>query len=111
MTKNPYQVIKHRYITEKSKVLQQLQNASSNRYVSKCKTPKFVFVVDKNANKQEIATAIEEIYKDRKIKVRDVNVINVKGKVRQVRGKLGRKPGMKKAIVTLEPGDTLEEGV
>lgn len=109
--RNPYEVIKFRYVTEKARMLQELQHQKSNRSISKCNSPKFVFVVDNSANKQEIAQALEEIYKEKKIIVKSVNTINLKGKMRRVRGRLGRTKAIKKAIVTLEAGDTLEQEV
>lgn len=106
--RNPYAIIKHQHITEKSSMLQELKNAKSNPSLARFELPKYVFVVDCRANKQEIAKAIEEIYKDKKIKVVAVNTINVKPKPRRVRGRLGKKSAIKKAIVTLEKGDSLE---
>ena len=106
--KDPYQIVKHQYVTEKSMVLQELKNAKSNPSLARCESPKYVFVVDPKANKQEIANAIEEIYKEKNIKVVAVNTINVKAKARRVRGRLGSKSGFKKAIVTLEKGDSLD---
>src|ERR1700733_2557432 len=106
--KNPYQIIKHQHVTEKAMMLQELKNAKSNPSLAKCESPKYVFVVDPKANKQEISNAIEQIYKDKQIKVVSVNTINVKGKKRRVRGKIGRKSAFKKAIVTLEKGDSLD---
>ena len=108
MKKNPYQVIKHLHVTEKSMVLEGLKDAKSNPSLAKCESPKYVFIVDPNANKQEIAQAVEEIYSDRNVKVVGVNTINVKAKQRRVRGRLGMKKSFKKAVVTLEKGDSLD---
>lgn len=108
MKKNPYQVVKHLHVTEKSMVLEGLKDAKSNPSLAKCESPKYVFIVDPNANKQEIAAAVEEIYSDKKIKVVGVNTINVKAKQRRVRGRLGMKKSFKKAVVTLEKGDSLD---
>ena len=109
--KSPFDVILSRHVTEKSGVLEQLQFNSSNASVKKCVSPKYVFIVDKKANKQEIAAAVEEIYSEKKVKVVSVNTINNKPKARRVRGRAGLKPGFKKAIVTLEAGDSIEEKV
>lgn len=106
--KNLYQVIKHQYVTEKSMMLQRLKTADSNPSLKRCESPKYVFIVDRNANKQMIARAIEEIYKNEGIKVVAVNTINVKAKARRVRGRPGFKSAFKKAIVTLRPGDNLD---
>lgn len=107
-TRNPYEVIKHRHITEKARVLQELKSAEGNKSIRRFKLPKYVFVVDRNANKHEIASALEEIYQDKKIKVVSVNTINVKGKPRRMRGHIGKRASIKKAIVTLEEGDSLD---
>lgn len=106
--KNLYQVVKHQYVTEKSMMLQRLKTAESNLSLRRCESPKYVFIVDRNANKHQIALAIEEIYKDEGIKVVAVNTINVKAKPRRVRGRSGFKSAFKKAVVTLRPGDNLD---
>lgn len=110
MTKrNPYDIIQSRHMTEKAHVLQALHTNASNPSVKKCETPKFVFIVDKRANKKEIAQAIEEIYEESKVRVLAVNTINVKQKECRMRGRKGVKAGFKKAIVTLQPGDVIED--
>lgn len=106
--RNPFEVILRRYVTEKATVLQGLEHAKSNPSVARCQNPKAVFVVHPDANKHEIAGAIETIYRDRGIKVVKVNVSNVKPKQRRVRGRLGFRAGFKKAVVTLAAGDQLE---
>jgi len=106
--KNPYHVIKHQHVTEKSMMLQNLKNAASNVSLKRCESPKYVFIVDNKANKQEIAVALEEIYREKNIKVVDVNTINVKPKARRVRGRLGNTSAFKKAVVTLQKGDSLD---
>ena len=111
MNKNPYTVIKSRYVTEKSGMIQALKDAESNPCLKKCDKPKYVFLVENTANKVEIAKAVEEIYKEKKIKVKSVNTIRVKPKKRRVRGRVGFKSGFKKAIVTLEAGDQLDDQV
>ncbi len=109
--KNPYDIIKSRRMTEKSRVLESLQHAKSNRSVSRCNSPKMVFNVDPQANKTQIAWALEQIYADKKIKVVAVNTVNVGSKKRRVRGFSGETSGYKKAIVTLRPGDAIDEQV
>lgn len=106
--KNPYEVIKHQHVTEKASMLQELKNSKSNPSIARFELPKYVFVVDRNANKKEIAQAVEEIYSEQNVKVVSVNTINVKAKPRRVRGRLGMKPSFKKAIVTLEKDDNLD---
>lgn len=109
--KSPYSIIKNRRMTEKSLVLENLQHSASNRSVSRCKTPKAVFDVYPCANKREIAQAIEEIYADKKVKVVSVNTVTIKPKQRRVRGRLGMTAGGKKAIVSFQPGNAIDEQV
>lgn len=66
---------------------------------------KYLFTVDKLANKIQIKKAVEEVYK---VKVADVNVMNMKGKPRRVRYQLGHTSDWKKAVVTLKKGNTIE---
>lgn len=109
MTKrNPYQVVKHQHVTEKTMMLQRLKDAESNPSLKRCKSPKYTFIVEKTANKEEIAKAIEEIYTKEDIKVVAVNTINIKPKARRVRGRSGFKSAFKKAIVTLRENDNLD---
>ena len=107
--KSPYAIIKRRRLTEKSRVLENLQHAKSNPSLARCKSPKYVFEVALDANKHEIAQAIESIYANRKVKVVKVNTIHIPSKQRRVRGFLGKTPALKKAVVTFRPGETLEE--
>lgn len=70
----------------------------------------YVFMVAKNANKIEIAKAINAVYN---VKPTSVNLINMKGK-KVSRGKVtGSRKDWKKAIVTLAAGQTIQvyEGV
>jgi large subunit ribosomal protein L23 len=105
---NPYQIIKHQHVTEKANMLQELKNAKSNPSLARCELPKYVFIVDVKATKPQIAEALENIYSDKNIKVVAVNTINVKPKRRRVRGRSGTTSAFKKAIVTLEKGDNLD---
>lgn len=110
-SRSPYEIIKHRHVTEKATTLESLKNNQSNKSVTRCESPKYVFVVDPKANKQEIKQAVEEIYAKQNVKVTSVNTINVKQKpTRQLRSRrgVGLKGSFKKAIVTLEPKDSLD---
>ena len=109
MSKSPYTIIKKRLVTEKANVLMNLKNAESNVCLKKCESPKYIFVVDMKSNKAEIATALEQIYEDKKIKVTAVNTIITKPKTKRVRGYTGQTKSIKKAIVTLEKGDSIDE--
>lgn len=108
MKNNAYSIIKSRRVTEKSRVLENLVNAKSNRSLARCDSPKLVFDVDLKANKTQIAKAVEEIYKDKNVKVVKVNTVTIGPKARRVRGFTGETSTYKKAVVTLRPGDTIE---
>lgn len=66
---------------------------------------KYTFEVAKDANKVEIAKAIEELFG---VKVARVNTISVKGKQKRMGRSVGFRPDWKKAIVTLEGDKTIE---
>lgn len=80
-----YDLIRNPIITEKTTILSE-QN-------------KFIFHVAGNAEKSSIKMAIEKIFQ---VKVKKVNVMNVKGKKTRFKGVIGRQSDKKKAIVTLE---------
>ncbi len=63
------------------------------------------FKVAQDASKPEVKQAIEELFG---VKVKAVNTLNQKGKIKRFRGRLGKRNDMKKAIVTLEEGQTLD---
>ena len=67
----------------------------------------YTFEVMKSATKPEIASAVEELFK---VKVADVNTINMKKKPRRVGVHAGYKKAWKKAIVTLQEGQTIDLG-
>lgn len=66
---------------------------------------KYLFWVDKKANKVQIKKAVEEIYK---VKVADVNTLMQRGKLRRVRYVQGKSPDWKKALVTLKEGSKIK---
>ena len=67
---------------------------------------KYTFKVAKDANKAEIASAIEEVFG---VKVQKVNTMNVKGHLRRYGRYEGYTSAWKKAIVTLtEDSDTID---
>lgn len=90
--KSPYDVIRRPVITEQS-----MEGVANKVYV---------FEVDKNANKVEIRSAVEEIFG---VKVQKVNTLNVQGKEKRMGVHVGRRPSWKKAIVRLtEDSKTIE---
>jgi large subunit ribosomal protein L23 len=99
--RDPYAIILAPVITEMSLEGQQLN--------------KYTFRVAKDANKIEIARAVEEIAKPDKVDVVKVNTLIVKGETKRSlnRRDSGRSPDWKKAIVTLAPGQVIRrfEGV
>jgi large subunit ribosomal protein L23 len=66
---------------------------------------KVVFKVAKHATKDEIAEAVEQLFK---VNVTKVNTLVVKGKTKRFRGHLGRRSDFKKAVVTLAPGQSID---
>ena len=66
------------------------------------KTKQIIFYVSCDANKTEIKSAIEQIWKSQGIQVKSVQVINVKGKKKRFGRYLGRKSDWKKAFVSLK---------
>ena len=64
-----------------------------------------VFRVAGDASKDEIAAAVEALFK---VNVTKVNTINVKGKTKRFRGIIGKRADVKKAIVTLAEGQSID---
>ena len=85
-------IIKSPVITEKSSDLAQNHNT-------------IVFRVDPKANKTEIKQAIEKIFN---VNVESVNTINVKPKKKRVGRYIGKTQRVKKAIVKLQEGSSIE---
>lgn len=86
-----YDIILSPVITEKS------TEASENNQV--------VFKVAKTATKPDIKAAIERIFS---VEVKAVNTLNRKGKNKRFKGIKGKQSDMKKAIVTLKDGQTID---
>ena len=70
---------------------------------------RYGFIVDKEANKLQIKSAVEQMYN---VTVKDVNTINYHGKRKSRYTKAGfltgRTNAFKKAIVTLAVGDSID---
>ncbi|MFQ5627018.1 MAG: 50S ribosomal protein L23 [Methyloligellaceae bacterium] len=64
-----------------------------------------VFNVRRTATKPEIRAAVEQLFN---VKVKAVNTLNRKGKVKRFKGIIGRRSDVKKAIVTLEEGQSID---
>lgn len=95
--RNVHEVIVRPLVTEKSHELLDKLGA-------------YTFVVAKDANKIEIAQAVEKQFN---VKVRDVRTMRYAGKQKRMGKHAGRKASWKKAVVTLAAGDAIElfEGV
>lgn len=63
------------------------------------------FRVPLDADKHEIKAAVEALFD---VKVKAVNTLRQKGKVKRFRGRLGKRNDFKKAIVALEEGHTID---
>ena len=85
--KPPEKTIRHPIITEKSTILREA-------------TGVYCFRADLRANKIEIARAVEKLFD---VKVADVRTSRMKGKMRRMGRKVGKRPDWKKAWVRLTP--------
>jgi large subunit ribosomal protein L23 len=91
--KNVYEVIRRPLITEKTTALKETQRS-------------LCFEVHKDASKPEIKKAVETLFG---VKVQDVRVANVHGKVKRQGRYVGRRPDWKKAYVVLKQGEKMIE--
>jgi large subunit ribosomal protein L23 len=106
-----YDILKRPHITEKSVAL---SYGNPNIRDAEKQVRKYTFIVHNDANKLEIKHAIEELYnRDRKdvdkVTVTSVRTVRVLGKKRRRGAHTGYEPNEKKAIVTLAPGQMLED--
>ena len=84
-------LIKKPVITEKSTA-----NAQFNKYI---------FEVRNDANKIKIKKTIEDVYK---VKVQKLNSLNTKSKPKVFKGQRGTRSELKRIIVTLKEGNTID---
>ena len=89
-----YEIIKRPITTEKSTNLQQFNQYS--------------FIVSKNSNSFQIKNAIEAIFK---VKVNKVNTSILRGKGKTFKGQFGFRKDTKRAIVTLDEGNTIDSSL
>ena len=78
-------------MTEKSTLLRDKEN-------------KYSFIVHKDANKISVGNAVKNIFKVTPV---NVNIMNIKGKLKRVRAKFGYTSSYKKAVVTVKKGDKI----
>jgi large subunit ribosomal protein L23 len=88
---NQYDIVLRPIVTEKSS----LAKETSNQYV---------FEVARDANKIEIAKAVERLFK---VKVLAVRVMNMEGKKRRLGKHSGKRSDWRKAIVKIGPKDKI----
>lgn len=95
-----YEVLRRPLVTEKSSY----QSGKLNQYS---------FIVADNATRQQVKDAIETLYDVSVVRVNIINSPAKRGRRLRSRRLLVRKPGYKKAIITLAEGQTLQifEGV
>ena len=86
-----FDIVRSPVITEKA------TNASEHNQV--------IFRVPLTATKREVKAAVEGLFK---VKVTAVNTIQVQGKLKRFRGRVGRRPDYKKAVVTLGEGQRVD---
>lgn len=87
---NSNQIIRRPLVTEKST----LQRESGANILA--------FEVDSNANKIQVKTAIEELFK---VKVDEVRLFNVRGKIKRMGRYQGKRRDWRKAYVRLKAGE------
>jgi large subunit ribosomal protein L23 len=90
--KEAQKIIRRPLITEKST----RQKEESRQYI---------FEVHRDANKIEIQSAVERLFK---VKVLQVRTSNVLGKIKRLGRRYGKRPDWKKAIITLKEGDRID---
>jgi len=86
-----YEIIRYPLVTEKTTLGSQFGQVT--------------YVVGLDATKPEIKVAVEQLF-DRKVKT--VNTLRQKGKVKRFRGRPGRRSDFKKAVVTFEDGQDVD---
>ena len=87
-------IIKSPIMTEKSTNLNQFN--------------KYSFIVTKDSNSYEIKQAIETVFK---VKVEKINTLIIRGKLKSFKGSIGYKKDIKKAIITLAEGNTIDSSL
>lgn len=96
-----WEILKSPVVTEKTVILKE---DSTEENDARKQGQVLTFRVDKKATKPEIKGAVEEIFN---VKVATVRTVQYDGKVKK-RGRIeGRRPGFKKAYVTLRKGEPM----
>ena len=92
---NANQIIRRPLVTEKSTILREKENVIS-------------FEVDPSANKIEVKRAVEALFK---VKVEEVRIFNVRGKMKRMGRWVGKRRDWRKAYVRLKEGEKAPEFV
>ena len=108
--RTPQTIIKRPLLTEKSTMLRETGGGVDFPEEGEEYAQKVVFEVARDANKIEIRHAVEALWK---VQVAHVHTLVVRGKLKRLGRYMGRRPSVKKAIVTLQVGESIEffEGV
>ena len=77
----------------------------TEKYTANAQFNKYIFEVRNDANKINIKKTIEDIYK---VKVQKLNSLNVKSKPKVFKGQRGTRSELKRIIVTLKEGNTID---
>ena len=65
------------------------------------------FKVSSDATKLDVKRAVEKLFN---VNVKSVQIVNVKGKTKRFKGVMGKRSNFKKAIISLEEGQTIDAG-
>ena len=87
-----YEIIRKPLLTEKGMILRDNDNC-------------YVFVVEKSANKHDIRAAVETLFN---VHVEKIATLPIRGKVKRMGRFAGKRPDLKKALVTLKKGDKID---
>ena len=89
---NVFEVLRAPRVSEKTARLQEVSN-------------QYAFEVAREASKADIKAAVEQMFE---VSVKSVNVVNVKGKQKAFRSRMGRRSDWRKAYVKLADGQTID---
>ncbi|NNE44725.1 MAG: 50S ribosomal protein L23 [Gemmatimonadetes bacterium] len=85
-------VLRRPLLTEKATIAREIAN-------------EYAFEIDPRANKIDVKRAVEKLFE---VKVKSVRTVNRMGKMKRMGAHQGRRAAWKKALVTLEEGNTLD---
>ena len=91
---NANQIIRRPLVTEKSTMLREKKSEKTGDIIA--------FEVDVKANKIQVKNAVEELFK---VKVEEVRLFNVRGKIKRMGRNEGKRRDWRKAYVRLKEGE------